>query len=227
MSLGPIEKGANDGQVKYAKDVLVSLQAAVSSKRPAAAIPGKKGKKSKKSKGASSLSKQMDGASDAKPEDINWGLFEALRPILGPLFDVLKPLTTGNMMYGLLVGLLVASWFGFGLRRSKVDVGGWGMNTPERIAAYEEMWRREESDLWEWLEDRVGMDRLRDVAAGEEKLVKARLKDENMEAREIDHAIRVTEERLRVLKEVVDKEKPKKVPKSKLPVEPNEPAAAR
>ena len=55
------------------------------------------------------------------------------------------------------------------------------------------------------------MDRLRDVAAGEQKVVKDRLKDEKMEAREVDHAIKVTEERLRVLKSVVDKDKAKKI----------------
>jgi hypothetical protein len=162
------------------------------------------------------LSKQTDGVSDSKPEDINWGLFEPVRPVLGPVFDVMGPLTTGNMMYGLLVGLLVASWFGFGSRGSgsgKLDLGhlGIGIATPERIAAYEEIWRREESELWEWLEERVGMDRLRDVAAGEQKVVKDRLKDEKMEAREVDHAIKVTEEKLRVLKSVVDKDKAKKI----------------
>jgi len=114
-------------------------------------------------------------------------------------------------MYGLLVGLLVASWFRFGLkgRGTGGDVG-WGVQTPERIAAYEEIWRREESELWEWLEERVGMERLRDVASGEEKVLKERLRNEHLEAKEVDHAIKVTEERLRVLKEVVEKDKVKK-----------------
>ncbi len=30
----------------------------------------------------------------------------------------------------------------------------------ERLAAYEEMWRREEGSLWDWLDERVGVDRL-------------------------------------------------------------------
>lgn len=113
-------------------------------------------------------------------------------------------------MYGLLVGLLVASWFGFGLRgNGSSDMSRWGpgLGTPERMAAYEEMWRSEESELWKWLEDRVGMDHLRNVAMGEERAVRDKLKDERMAAREVDHAIRVTEERLRVLKGVVEKEK--------------------
>lgn len=190
--------------MKYAKDILAALEAAVSSKRSAVSAPGKKGKKGKKGKNISSLSKQMDGASDAKPEDANWGLFEPVRPILGPVFDILKPLATGNVMYAFLVGLLLVLWFSG--RGSKVDVGGWGVYTPQRIAAYEEIWRREESDLWDWLEERVGMERLHEVAAGEAKVVKGRLRNDKMEQREVEQAIKVTEERLRVLKEVVAKE---------------------
>jgi len=85
-----------------------------------------------------------------------------------------------------------------------------GISTPERLAAYEEIWKREESELWEWLEERVGMDRLHDVAAGDRKLVKNRLRDDKMVGREVDHAIKVTEEKLRVLKSVVAKDKGKK-----------------
>lgn len=83
------------------------------------------------------------------------------------------------------------------------------LGTPERVAAYEEMWRREESELWEWLEDRVGMERVREVGKMrvEAKTVEDRLKDEKMEEREVDAAIRVTEEKLRVLKGAVEKKK--------------------
>lgn len=81
--------------------------------------------------------------------------------------------------------------------------------TPDRIAAYEEIWRREESELWEWLEDRVGMDRLRDPTNMpiEARTMQDKLKDERMEDREIDDAIRVTEEKLKVLKATMDKRK--------------------
>lgn len=82
---------------------------------------------------------------------------------------------------------------------------------PDRLAAYEEMWRREESELWEWLEERVGMDRLN---SGEihsrKKVVESRTMDERfredrMDEREIKEAIKITEEKLKVLKSVVDK----------------------
>lgn len=117
-------------------------------------------------------------------------------------------------MYGLLVGLLVATWFGFGFSpsRNPPPYGhDMGMYRPERIAAYEEMWRREDSELWEWLEERVGMDRLNDGRSGnrkramEPKSVEDNLRVSRMDEKEVDEAIRVTEEKLRVLKGVMEK----------------------
>jgi len=124
-------------------------------------------------------------------------------------------------LYGLLVGLLVASWFGFGFSgkggRNGLDSHYFG--TPERVAAYEEIWRRQESELWEWLEDRVNMDRLRDVGKMpfEAKAIESRLRDEKMDERAVDAAIKVTEEKLRVLKASVEKMK-RKGDKSKITV---------
>jgi hypothetical protein len=210
---GPIEKGANDGQVQYAKDIIAALKATVSSRRGTAVTPTGKGKKKgRKGRESKSISKQTDGASDSKPVASNWGLFEPLHGILEPVLDIVRPLLTGNILYGLLVGLLVASWFRFGFSgkgSSSRDLGMGFLGTPERVAAYEEIWRREESELWEWLEDRVGMDRLRDAGKMpiEAKMMQSKLNDERMDEREMDAAIRVTEEKLRVLKASVEKNK--------------------
>jgi hypothetical protein len=189
------------------------LKAAVSSRRGTATVTTGKGKKKgRKGRESKSISKQTDGASDSKPVASNWGLLEPLHGVLEPIVDIVKPLLTGNILYGLLVGLLVASWFGFGFSGKgggNRDPGIGYFGTPERVAAYEEIWRREESELWEWLEDRVGMDRLRDVGRMpvEAQTMHDKLKDERMDEREMDTAIRVTEEKLRVLKASVDKNK--------------------
>lgn len=216
INTAPIEKGANDGQVQYTKDIIAALKAAVSTKRSGApSAPAKGKKKGRKGSKANNLSKVTDGASETKPEATNWGLFEPVRGIFEPVFDIVKPLMTGNILYGLLVGLLVASWFRFGL-----PIGGGGGNrdmgmsylgTPERIAAYEEIWRREESELWLWLEERAGMDRLREVGRMPmERLdIEDRLKSERMDEREVEDAIRITEEKLLVLKDVVGKKRDK------------------
>lgn len=137
-----------------------------------------------------------------------------MRPLLGPFVDILRPIMTGNVVYGLLVGLLVATWFGFGRNASGERYGremGWA--SPDRHAAYEEMWRREESELWEWLEERVGLERLNGAPpvvgvppARKKMAMEEKIREDRMSEREIMEAIRVTEEKLKVLKGVVEKE---------------------
>lgn len=146
----------------------------------------------------------------------DWGLLEPLHPLLGPVVDTIMPLLTGNVVYGLLVGLLVAAWFGFGFTSRPVprhfghELGYFGY--PDRLAAYEEIWRREESELWEWLEERVGLDRLSEGTVlharkrtVEPRTLEEKLREERMDEREIREAIKVTEEKLNVLKGVVDR----------------------
>ncbi|TQN71799.1 putative membrane protein, partial [Colletotrichum shisoi] len=206
---GPIEKGANDGQTQYCKDLFASLKSAVSTKvRTGGAGAGPKGKKkSKKSKAAGSATDAED--EQMRPRNVpkkDWGPLEPVRGILEPILDIVKPLMAGNMMYGILVGLLVATWFGFGLpgRQASGDVRMYGY--PDRLAAYDEMWRREESELWEWLEERVSLERLHDgnlptrKRAIEPSTVEERVREDRMDDREIQEAIKVTEEKLKVLK---------------------------
>lgn len=152
-------------------------------------------------------------------------MLEPVHDLVGPVVDIVRPLLTGNVMYGLLVGLLVATWFGFGFpsRRSspqqqQLEYGqdvGYRAAYPERAAAYDEIWQREESELWDWLEARVGLDRLMDGAGAamparkrgmEPRVVHDKLRDDPMDSRDIREAIRVTEEKLRVLRSVVERQ---------------------
>ena len=145
--------------------------------------------------------------------------------------DILGPVFTGNITYGILVGLLVATWFGFGAtpgRNAQSYDQHMSRYNPGRFAAYEEMWRHEDAALWEWLEERVGLERLnvdrtamessrsrpqrqqqqpRKKEAVDPRTVEKKLQAERMGEREVEEAIRVTEEKLRVLKEVMDKRK--------------------
>ncbi|KAI1881325.1 hypothetical protein JX265_000151 [Neoarthrinium moseri] len=217
---GPIEKGANDGQIQYCKDLFASLKAAITSRPIAAngAVGKGKKRKGKKLQETSKESLAATSESIAKGSQ-DWGLLEPLHGLLGPLVDIIKPILTGNVVYGLLVGLLVASWFGFGLN-PRQNIGGYGPGIgfpahPERLMAYEEVWRREESDLWDWLEERVGLHRINDDTAPirkrvvEPRTMEERLREDRMTEREVEEAIRVTEEKLHVLKEVHDRRKPK------------------
>ena len=97
---------------------------------------------------------------------------------------------------------------------------------PERIAAYEAMWQREEADLWQWLAERVQMQhgasypvedqetllkakkvRQKALKAKAADGIRGKVRELKMGAREVEEAIRVTEERLAVLKGVVADEK--------------------
>ncbi|OTB05497.1 hypothetical protein M426DRAFT_319761 [Hypoxylon sp. CI-4A] len=218
---GPIEKGAKDGQTQYCKDLFASLKTACSS-NPRAAAPNGGAVKGKKKRVKGKLH-QASKESLTSPSDLvaskssDWGVLEPVHGILGPILDIIKPVLTGNVVYGLLVGLLVATWFGFGFN-GQPRVTPYGrelgfMGYPERVIAYEEIWRREESDLWDWLEDRVGLQRLTEDTMPvrkrvmEPRTVEEKLRGERMNEREVEEAIRVTEEKLQVLKSVMDKKK--------------------
>ncbi|EFX05740.1 gram domain containing protein [Grosmannia clavigera kw1407] len=231
----PIEKGANDGQTQYSKDLFASLKEALLSSSRSRAVagedgPGAKGrKKGRKGKPAPLSGPTREVESVAKKPEVkaDWGPLEPVRGLVEPLMDVVQPLLTGNVMYGLLVGLLVAAWFGFGLTsRRQPPMGqpgqlGYGGSSsdlgyraayPERVAAYDEIWQREESELWSWLEERVGLDRRMDGASAGSKrgmdarVVQDKLHDDPMDSRDIQEAIRVTEEKLRVLRSVVERQ---------------------
>ncbi|KAL2024558.1 hypothetical protein VTK56DRAFT_7601 [Thermocarpiscus australiensis] len=215
---GAIERGANEGQLQYCKDLFAALKAAVSSRGRAGTLTNGAGRGRKRArKGKSALASHppsdVEDAAKASAKQ-SWGLFEPARPFLAPVVDIIRPILTGNVVYGLLVGLLVASWFGFGARQGAAPRYAHDLayaNYPQRMAAYEEMWRREESELWEWLEERVGLERLggdpplRRKRSVDPRTVEEKLREERMDERELREAIRVTEERLEVLKAVVDK----------------------
>lgn len=157
----------------------------------------------------------LEVAEQAAPKraaEPNWGALEPVRQIVEPLVDLSKPIFTGNVMYGLLVGLLVASWFGFGFSPSS-NVSLYGPHTsiysPDRLAAYEEMWRREDSELWAWLEDRIGLERLNAEGGNARKeamsprTAEEKIRQERMDVKEVEEAIRVTEEKLKVLQDAM------------------------
>ena len=157
-------------------------------------------------------------------EDASWGLFEPLHGFLGPVADILGPIITPNIIIGFLLLVILINYIrspstSSSLSSSLSYPGGVGIS-PQRIAAYEELWRREESDLWDWMEERLEV--AYPVGERDEKtLVQARAargkfggkrkgkgeKAGRMNEREVEEAIRVTEERLAVLKRAMEEEK--------------------
>lgn len=150
-------------------------------------------------------------------EEANWGLLEPLRGTLGPLVSIIQPLLSARIVIAVLCILLAQAWF-FGPRAGT----GVGFPTagPARFAAYEAMWQSEESELWDWLEERVGVNdaaqspfsQLRDDAKQRQKVINRnrmskKVVDQNMDERHVDDAIKLTGERLGALKEAVDRNK--------------------
>lgn len=234
--VGPIEKGANDGQVTFGNDLVKAIKAGTAPRaRPGLAKTGSKTGKGRRKKGDTSSSEAATAAAvsaaleASKREAENWGIFEPLRGSLGPVLSPLKPLWNGNVAI-IIIGVLLLVVFIRGPARSPTLAPGVpypGLTVPQRLAAYEEMWVREESELWNWLEERVGLDglnfpvvdtRSRSQSRQKEQRkrlkstgdLNARLDEEKMSEREMDDAIRVTRERLDILEEVMRKRKTQK-----------------
>ena len=87
-----------------------------------------------------------------------WGIFEPVHGVLGPAVDIARPLISANLVIGFLILLQIFTWLRGRSGGHRPRVGFPQMLTPERIATYEEIWRREESNLWDWLEERIGME---------------------------------------------------------------------
>lgn len=161
----------------------------------------------------------------------SWGPLEPVRSIVEPLISMLKPLWSGNVII-LIVGLMLYMMFFRSPSAPSLlsrDAGCPGLSLPQRLAAYDEMWRREESELWNWLEDRAGMDgmvfpsfhnrvpgthpgRSSRINAADEREFFARLREEKVSDREMNHAIRTTRQRLESLEEMMNKRRAQPVP---------------
>lgn len=215
----------------YANDLVKALKSGLTSKSRPGTL-GSKGKvKGKRRKGDTevagiSSAESKSSNSHAQTKSDSWGLFEPLHGALGPVVDIVSPLISANMVIGFLLITLLITWYRGGSRSpSGNHLGFPGLSSPERIVAYEEIWRGEESDLWNWLEERVGMESLaypaslkhhdqkalkeekaqRELSNSKGKGLRAKLADEAMNKREMEHAIQVTEERLNVLKAAIQK----------------------
>jgi hypothetical protein len=204
--------------MSYATSITTALRTAVTAKAAPARVLGKGGKGKKRSKAnilddAPAPIAAPAPAHQAKQSD--WGIFDPIRSLLGPVADILEAIFTPQIIIPLMGALLVYSWF---FRGSSTAVGPNQWSMAQRQVAYDEIWRHEESELWKWLEDRVALDRVQaSVASGrtyQNDNSQVRMPPANMKEREMDEAIRITEERLKVLKQKVEKDKAKTRTKS-------------
>ncbi|CAI6336951.1 unnamed protein product [Periconia digitata] len=207
----PIEKGANDGQLTYATSLSTALRNAVAAKSSVPRGPGKAGKGKKRSKAnvvAADAPAPAASAASAPAKENSWGVLDPLRSLLGPVADIIDMIITKQNLILLLGGILIYSWL---FPRSHGVISPGYMSTAQRQVAYEELWRHEEAELWKWLEERVAMDHVHSSVAGGRVTygqdMQDKLLSESMRERQVDDAIRTTEERLSALKRAVKRER--------------------
>ncbi|KAJ5908375.1 hypothetical protein N7495_001057 [Penicillium taxi] len=231
---GPIEKGAIDGQGTFGNELVKTLKIGVV---PRGRTPAAGRGKGRRKKGGSdendvTATTSLNSSTDTSTSPAqSWGLFEPVRPILEPITSILKPLLSGNVAIVLIVFLLYMAFFRAPSNQSMLshEMGYPSSTLPQRLAAYEEMWRREESELWNWLEDRVGMDgmvipTLRQMPdpsarhkssrfnAADQRDFVAQLREQKVSDREMNHAIRTTRQRLDILEGMMNNRQVQDVP---------------
>ena len=214
--------------MSYANGLVAALRAAVASKISSAPkTPGRNGKGKKRSKTAALEDAPTLPAPTAAqaPKQPNWGMLDPIRPLV-PFADTIDMLFTPQVVITVLAALLIYAWF-FRAGGPAATGGPGGAaahwSAQQRHMAYDEIWRREESELWKWLEQRVAIDRVQQEVNnnnnykfspdGEAEAGRVDMRD--IKQREVDEAIRVTEERLRVLKGRVGKEREKSARESR------------
>lgn len=202
-----------------------ALKGAVAAKGPKKAAGRRKsrGKDGAAIQEAAAASVAATAAANAE-KAASWGPLEPVYRVLSPVIDMITPLLTSHALLVIIGALLLTIVLRGGRAPTRSDVNCTGYTTPQRLAAYDELWHREESELWNWLEDRVGMDgmsfprfyqatetqkqqnQMRHKAQGKRELA-ARLRDQKMSNREVAHAIRTTRERLDILEDVLGRHK--------------------
>lgn len=193
--------------MSYATSLTAALRTAVAAKLTAVPkTPGRNGKSKKRSRTAALEEAPVIAAPAVQqPKQSNWGLLEPIRTLV-PFADTIESLFTPQIIITVLGALLIYSWF---FRSAATGVSGpnqW--STSQRQIAYEEIWRHEESELWKWLEDRVAIDRMQHGVGGKfTPDEQQRVQPKDMNEREMDEAIRVTEQRLTELKGSVERER--------------------
>ena len=193
--IGPIEKGATDGQTTYCVELVKSLKAAVSSPskrtRPG---PGGKGTASRRRKRSPSASFKPAGGSTKNAEP-NWGLLEPIRGVVSPVTDIFAPFVSANLVISILLLFILFNY----LRTPRAVPGGVGPGFPVQKGAYEAHWYAEEGELWEWLDRRIGV-KVEDAFQETEKVKGGQGTAGRMKDREVKSAIKRTEETLKRLK---------------------------
>ena len=227
---GPIEKGAQDGQTNFSKSFVAALRrefsASAAGKKSGKA--GKRKRRADKDAAEGTTSAAAPAAAAAKASESSWGLLSPVKPV----FDIFTSIL-GDIP-GMIVGILVLCG---GMWLAITTLSSWrrqpmpGARGPyshyhsNNMALWNEMWIKEETAIWDWLDDRS---RVRQILDGDivssednDRVQKQRMHDMEKhlthtesyyqwEDQRIEEAIRQTEQKLEALKDVVQARKEKR-----------------
>ena len=233
--LGPIEKGAVDGQNTYGNNLVKVLKTAVAP-RGRVGTSGKSGKpgKLRRKKGdlsaadASGAAAITPASESTRNDAQSWGILEPLHRPLGPIARLIRPFWSAHVAITVIGFLLFSLYFRSPNSSAGLSSSGYlGISSSQRLTVYEELWQHEENELWRWLEDRIGLDGVKFpvVDRSPEGLARQRLhqqkhqdrdldsklNNERMTERELDQALKITRERLEVLEQSISKRKSRQI----------------
>lgn len=222
---GPIEKGAIDGQTTYGNDLVKALKTAITARALGTAKGGKVKRPRKQSEAVGATAAAAANAAivsldSNKGKTSDWGVFEPVHGLLGPVVGILKPFWSASVAISIIAFLLYLLYS----RRldtpsSRSDLQ-YGRPSLQYSAAYEDLWRAEENELWQWLENRIGMEGI-SFPNGDSSQKSANLKHqprnskqkdrsttskidaEQISQREMKYAIQIVRDRLDKLEEIV------------------------
>ena len=203
---GAIEKGANEGQVSFAKDLLSELR----KKLEGGTQGGKRktGGKKKFAKQKREEYKDDERATETKKErtgilsKVNEAA-ESLRDVVGPM---VKPLMSSSAIISVLLFMVFYALIRVERTMSKISAGTLSTSRTESTAQLN-LGSADQNVLWDWIDTRIGSvsKEERDGRLIWNNLAGDGLTEQGME--EIEEAIRTTEGKLNALKAVVEKRK--------------------
>jgi hypothetical protein len=204
---GAIEKGANEGQVSFAKDLVAELQ----KKLEGGGAGG--GRKKSSGKKKSSRRKKEDTQDEQRPPEENaestgiigtcWQIGGSVGDILTPM---LKPVFSSTGVISILLIMVFYALIRVERTMSALPVGK--LSTSRSDSAPElPLGSAEQGSLWDWVDSRVGKvsQESRDGKMIWKNLVNEGLEEQGVE--DIEDVIRTTESKLNALKRVVEKKR--------------------
>jgi hypothetical protein len=201
---GAIEKGANEGQVAFAKDLISELRKKLET-GPSASGLKKKGT-GKKKPGKKRREEQQDDEKRLEEKKESGGVWGKVGDVIGNVTEILGPLLKPLLSSTSLICILLFMVF-YALIRVEIAMRSLGQVSVTQSTGRLGFGRTDQSGLWDWIETRI-----ESVAKDErdghllwQNLGGDSLTDEGLE--DVEDAIRTTEGKLKALKGLVEKKR--------------------